>query len=217
MIEFLEMPAGNILGFRVEGPIDKEDVRRTFDLLVGETDRRGRMQMYAEIEGFDVRDISADAVREDIRLWLKHPELLPQIEKAALVTDAGWIRKIFDVECFLIPTLEGRSFGPGGRDRALRWLMTDQREPERLDITFSELVETSVLKFAGGFALGLLTAGLFGSRQRKAVGTAVLTGAVAGGIPLGLKVLNNNRRLLGCPAATDDGTGPVPEVAGDDR
>ena len=90
-------------------------------------------------------------------------------------------------ECGLIPTLEGESFSFGQEAVAKEWLKTDQREANRLDITFAELAETSTLKVASGFALGLLTAGLFSKMQRKNIGKAVLLGTVAAGVPLGIR------------------------------
>lgn len=61
----------------------------------------------------------------------------------------------------------------------------------------SEFAETATLKAAEGFALGLLTASLFSRKQRKNIGLAVMVGAVAVGIPVGIRVLNNNRILVG--------------------
>ena len=61
----------------------------------------------------------------------------------------------------------------------------------------TKLAETSTLKFAGGFALGMLTAGLLSTTQRTKLGKAIMIGTIAAGIPLGIKVINNNRQLLG--------------------
>ena len=67
---------------------------------------------------------------------------------------------------------------------------------EKNGFNFRELARNNVLKVAGGFALGLLAANLMGKKTRKNVGKAVLVGSVAAGIPLGIKVLNNNRKLV---------------------
>jgi uncharacterized membrane protein YebE (DUF533 family) len=96
----------------------------------------------------------------------------------------------------LIPTLTGETFSSDKKNKALEWLRTDQRAPSRMDITVAEFAETATLKAAGGFALGLLTASLFSEKQRKNIGWTLLAGGVAAGIPLAIKVLNNNRKLL---------------------
>lgn len=196
MIEVLEMKDEDILGFKVNGRIEKEELKDVFKMFEDKMANNGKVKFYTEIEEFGIKDMSLDAVKEDIKFWFQHPGMLPNFEKVALVTDKDWVKRIFEVECALIPTLEGETFSLDKKDEAIKWLKTDQREKSRIDLTFSELVETSTLKFAGGFAIGLLTAGLFGKKQRKTLGTAVLFGTVASGIPLGLKILNNNRQLL---------------------
>lgn len=131
-----------------------------------------------------------------IRFWLKHPAMLFNFEKIALVTDSKWIKKIFEIECALIPTIEGKGFSVVEKYLALDWLKTDQRKKSRMDVTFAEFVETSTLKFASGFGIGLLAAGFFGDKQRRNIGFGVLAGTIFFGLPLGIKVLNNNRQLI---------------------
>lgn len=170
MIKILDMKDENILGFKVDGKIEKDDLQDVFKLMEKKAGNNGKVQFYAEIKGFGLNDFSMEALKEDIKFWFKHPGIIPSIDKAALVTDMKWIEKAFDVECALIPTLTGESFSSDKKDEALEWLKTDQREPSRMDLTFSELAETSMLKFAGGFALGLLTAGLIGKSDDRGFG-----------------------------------------------
>lgn len=197
MIEILDINDKNILGYKIDGKIEKTDLQQVFSSLENKVKNNGKVKFYAEIKNFGAGDLTAEILKEDIKFWLEHPLIIPNIAKAVVVTDSDWIKTMFDVECALIPTLEGESFSFGEEEKALEWLRTDQREASRLDITFAELAETSTLKFAGGFALGLLTAGLFTEKQRKKIAAAILLGSFAAGIPLGLKVLNNNRQLLG--------------------
>lgn len=196
MINVLDMKDEGVLGFKVDGKIEKSDLQNVFKLIEDKSESNGKMKFYMEIKDFGIQDLTADAIKEDLKFWFKHPGILPNFEKVALVTDKKWVEKIFEIECALIPTLEGKSFSTEEKYMALDWLKTDQREASRVDLTFTELVETSTLKFAGGFALGLLTAGLFREKQRRNVGGAILLGTIAAGIPLGIKVLNNNRQLL---------------------
>ena len=197
MIETLDIKDENILGYKIDGKIEKTDLQHVFSSLENKVKNNGKVKFYAEIKNFGAGDLTTEILKEDIKFWLEHPLIIPNIEKAVVVTDSDWIKTMFDVECALIPTLEGESFSFGEEEKALEWLRTDQREASRLDITFAELAETSMLKFAGGFALGLLTAGLFTEKQRKQMAAAILLGSFAAGIPLGIKVLNNNRQLFG--------------------
>ena len=196
MIEILEIKDENTIGFSLDGKIEVTDIKRVFEELEKAAANNGKLRVYAEVRNFNLSDMSSEALKEDIKSWLKHPGLIPMIEKAVLVTDTPWLKTGFDIECALIPTMTGESFSFDEKDEAVQWLNTDHRAKSRMDLTISEFAETATLKAAGGFALGLLTASLFSEKQRKNIGWAVLLGGIAAGLPLGLKVLNNNRKLL---------------------
>lgn len=196
MIKTLDIKDENILGYKIDGKIEKTDLQHVFSSLENKVKNNGKVKFYAEIKNFGAGDLKAEILKEDIKFWLEHPLIIANIEKAVVVSDSDWIKTMFDVECALIPTLEGESFSIGEEEKALEWLRTDQRETSRLDITFAELAENNALKFAAGFALGLLTAGLFTEKHKKRMAAAVLLGSFAAGIPLGIKVLNNNRQLF---------------------
>jgi len=201
MIELLEMNTENTLGYRIDGEINKADMKRVFDVIEQKMETSGQLNFYAEVKNLNVAEVSPDALFEELRRLIRHPSTLVNFKKGVLVTDIHWLKKAFEVECRLIPTMTGKSFSFGEEEDALEWLRTDQREGKRLDITFEEMVETSALKVAGGFALGLLTAGLMNRSQRKAVSLGVLAGTVLAGLPLAIKVLNNNRQLFECAEA----------------
>jgi len=197
MIEILDLKAEDTFGYRLEGSVEKGDMTKAYDEIERKMERAGKLNFYMEVRSLHFSDFSKDALVEEIRRILRHPSILVNVAKGALVTDIGWLKKAFEVESALIPTFTGKTFSFGEEALALEWLKTDQREGHRLDITLPEMVETSALKVAAGFALGLLAAGIFNSRQRKAMGLGVLAGTFIVGIPLGIKVLNNNRQLLG--------------------
>jgi len=198
MIELLDLNTENTLGYRIDGKIDKADMERVFDVIEQKLEDSGQLNFYAEVKSLNVAEVSPDAIFEELRRLIRHPSTLVNIRKGVLVTDIPWLRRAFEVECSLLPTLTGKSFSFGEEKQALEWLRADQREGKRLDITLEELVETSVLKVAGGFALGLLAASLMNRSQRKAVSLGVMAGAVFAGLPLAIKVLNNNRQLFEC-------------------
>ncbi|MCB1023382.1 MAG: STAS/SEC14 domain-containing protein, partial [Acidobacteria bacterium] len=136
MIKILEMDDVHTLGFRVDGKLDRADVKRIFDSFEKSLREKEDIKIYMEIENTNLGDISAGAYKEDIKFWLRHPALLPYFRKAALVTDSAWIERIFAIECALIPTLEGEGFPFEEKDEALKWLRTDQRAESRMDITY---------------------------------------------------------------------------------
>lgn len=197
MIEVIDLKDKNIFGLRLDGKFDKEDVKRVFDALIEKVKGKKRFQIYYEIRNFELGSISREMIETEFGYLYKHPEIIANMEKAALVSDVEWLKKIAATEFALIPTMTGKTFSFDEKDEAMKWLRTDQRKQSRMDITFSELAENNVLKFSAGFALGLLAADLFSKNQRKNLGAAILFGTFAAGIPLGIKVLNNNRQLLG--------------------
>ena len=196
MIELLDVKAEDTFGYRIDGKIEKADMEMVFDRVERKMETSGQLNFYAEVKSLNVADVAPDALVEELRRLIRHPSMLVNIRKGVLVTDIPWLKKAFEVECALIPTLEGASFSFGEEEQALEWLKTDQREGSRLDITVTEMVETSALKVAGGFALGLLAAGVMSTRQRKALSLGVIAGTIFAGLPLAIKVLNNNRQLL---------------------
>lgn len=196
MIEILQTGDENIFGLSIEGRVEADDVERVFGAMKGAGGDDGKLRFYVEARNVGVTDISAEAVKEDLRWWLRNPGFISRMEKAVLVTDSRWLKRLFQVECALIPTLTGKAFSSAEKAEAMEWLRADQRAASRIDLTLSELVETATLKAAGGFALGLLLADLFSRAQRKRIAGAILLVGFAAGIPLGIKVLNNNRRLL---------------------
>ena len=197
MIELLDLKTENTFGFRIDGHIDKADMVLTYDKIEKMNESGQKLNLYAEIKSMDLADVSMEAIKEEFRRLLQNPSILWNVSKGVLVTDIPWIQKAFEIECALIPTFTGKSFALGEEAAALEWLRTDQREGHRLDITVPEMVETSALKVVSGFAIGLLAAGLMNKKQRKALSLGVLAGTMIAGIPLAIKVLNNNRQLLG--------------------
>jgi hypothetical protein len=122
--------------------------------------------------------------------------MMTSLEKAVMVSDQGWLRKIFTLEMALIPTINGKAFTQDNADEALEWLRKDHRAASQMDLVFSEFIEYGTLKAVGGFGIGLLAADMLSSSSRRKVGLAMLAGGIIVGIPMGLRVLNNNRKLL---------------------
>ena len=207
MIEIIDIKEENIFGLRLDGKFDAADVKRIFAGLTEKVEGKGKFKLYYEVKNLDLSEISQEMFGEEFKFLYKNPSVIANMEKAALVTDVEWLKKIVAVEFALLPTLTGKSFSFNQKDEAMNWLKTDQREGKRMDLTVSELVQNNALKVGGGFALGLLTANLMSKKTRKNVGKAVLAGSVAAGIPLGIKVLKNNRKLVMSNNWTEENVG----------
>ena len=218
MIEIIDIKKENIFGLRLNGKFDAQDVKNIFTRLAEKIKGKGKFKLYYEINNLDLSNVSREMIGVEFKFLYKNPTFIANMEKAALITDLEWLKKIAAVEFALIPTLTGKTFSFAEKDEAMKWLKTDQREGKRLDLTFGEFAQSNALKVGGGFALGLLAANFLSKSNRKNVGKAVLVGSVAAGIPLGIKVLNNNRKLVMSNNWTEenvgDQTGKVAVVTG---
>lgn len=196
MIKILDIKDENILGYSFDGKIAAEDVELVWKHMEEKITAGGKIRLYAEAREWNVSDITVAAVVKDLRLWLRHPGVITRIEKAAFVTDSGWLKGVFDVECSLIPTLEGAAFSFEDKAWALDWLRSGRAEVDEVNIKWAELVEIGILRSAAGIGFGLLAADLFGGRKRRAVGWTLLLGSLAAGIPLGLKFIKKNKEMI---------------------
>ncbi|HJS50484.1 MAG TPA: STAS/SEC14 domain-containing protein [Pyrinomonadaceae bacterium] len=197
MIEVINTFDNRIVGFRFDGGINRDDMERFYDALEAKMENDQKVKVYAEVKSLSLGNITWDAIKEETRRLLNHPAILANLAKAVVVTDLPWVKREFAVETALLPTLEGKSFSFGEEDKAVEWLRADQRASQRLDLTESEMTQVAFFKSAAGFGLGLLAAGLFTKEQRRNLGLGVLLGSVIFSLPISIKVLNNNRQLLG--------------------
>lgn len=218
MIEIIDIKEEKVFGLRLDGKFDVADVKRIFAELSEKVKGKGKFKLYYEIKNLDLSNVSQEMFVEEFKFLYKNPAVIANMEKAALVTDIEWLKKIAAVEFAVIPTLTGKSFSFSEKDEAMNWLKTDQRAGKRMDLTFNELAQNNFLKVAGGFALGLLAANWMSRKTRKRLGKAALAGSLAAGIPLGIKILNNNRKLIAGERWTEenvpDQTGKIAVVTG---
>jgi SpoIIAA-like len=196
MIEKINTFDKDIVGFRIDGRVDKSDIDLVYDTLDSKTSSGEKIKAYMEVKNLSLGDISWAAIKEELSRIFKNPSSLVNLSKAAIVTDIPWLKPEFAVERAFIPTLEGETFHFGEEDKAVEWLRTDQRASQRLDLTESEMTQVAFFKSAAGFGLGLLAASLFTKEQRRNLGLGVLLGSVIFSLPISIKVLNNNRQLL---------------------
>jgi len=196
MIETTDFIGENIIGLKINGRFTAEDVARVFRQISSKFEDFPRIRLFYEVTDFDIRDVTFDIISEEFAYLFNHPGLMASLEKAVMVTDQSWLRKIFTVEMALIPTITGKAFTKDQADEALEWLRKDHRAASQMDLVFSEFIEYGTLKALGGFGIGLLAADLLSSSSRRKLGLAALGGGILIGIPMGIRVLNNNRRLI---------------------
>src|SRR5688500_7315440 len=197
MIEVINPFDNDIVGFRFDGGIDRADMERFYDALESKMENNKKVMVYAEVKSLSLGNVTWDAIKEETRRLLNHPAILANLAKAVVVTDLPWVKREFAVETALLPTLQGKSFSFGEEDKAVEWLRADQRKGRLLDLTDPVMPQVAFFKSAAGFGLGLQAASLFTKEQRRILGLGELLGSVIFSLPISIKVLNNNRQLLG--------------------
>ncbi len=117
MIEILNIPAEHVIGIKITGKINKEDIERVIEptsRAMEATDRR--LGVYVEL--IDWGGISLEALFEDIKFGLPN---LRRFAKKAVVTDKTWVAMLAEVGRFF-PGIEVRTFSFEEKDLALQWI-----------------------------------------------------------------------------------------------
>ena len=193
MIEVTESHEAKIMGFRVEGGIEKSDIDRMAALFLERTQAGKSLRFYLDATDLRLDEISGRAVWEDLTTALRHPAMVANMEKFALISDENWLRRGFEADAALFPTMTGKAFASGETEAAKRWLRVDEAAPPQVPMNWNDLIRYATVKAVGGIAIGLLVAGYFGDKTRQRVGWAALLGAFAVGVPMWLQVLKGDR------------------------
>lgn len=121
MIEPIPLPIDNVVGFRIDGKINAEDVSRITDVIEARLKRHPKLRVYAEVKRFS--GMSVEAFLKDITFSLRH---LKDFEREAIVSDAAWLKKLANIGDRIFPSIEVRHFSVSEKDEALKWII-DQK------------------------------------------------------------------------------------------
>lgn len=121
MITSLDI-AHNVVGYRVDGKVEKDDVDRVFQDLDRRLEEKGRIRVYAEVDSFS--GMSLDALWHDLRGGIKRWGEISKIDKAALVTDVEWLRKVAVVEDKVLAGVHVRVFSKEDQPQARLWVQS---------------------------------------------------------------------------------------------
>jgi len=117
MMELVELDDDRVVGVRIDGGIDDDEMKRLWDEIEVRLERHDRLRVYVEVERMG--RIGPEALVEDIRRGLRH---FRRFERKAVVADARWmtvLAKLFDP---LVPSLDVRVFPTADRDQAIAWV-----------------------------------------------------------------------------------------------
>lgn len=120
MLELLPSPGPDVVAFRVSGKVTAEDVETAWASLDAALDEAETIGLYAEIVGLG--GVTLDGLVKDLAMGLKQIGQLRRFARYAVVSDAGWLRAVADVEGKLLPGIEIRTYTPEEKDAAMAWL-----------------------------------------------------------------------------------------------
>lgn len=118
MIEPIPLPVDNVIGIRIDGKINADDVSRITDVIEARLERHSKLRVYVEVERFS--GMSVEAFFKDVAFSLRH---IRDFEREAIVSDTAWLEKLATIGDRLFPSIEVRHFSKSEKDEALRWIV----------------------------------------------------------------------------------------------
>lgn len=118
---FKVIPNGtNRLDIEMSGKLDTEDMRVALDELENKSKNIEKCKMLYEIIDFHIPSLGAIGV-EFSRLPAMFG-LMKKFDRAAVLTDKAWLKKVSELEGVLYPGLEIRAFNRDQKAEAEAWL-----------------------------------------------------------------------------------------------
>jgi hypothetical protein len=102
---------------RYAGSLAADEIEAMRSQLKDVVSSHGRVRLLMEYGDVDIGRIEPKAMWED----LKNTDLMPYIDKVAVVADQGWLQKAASL-ADLFPGVSVEAFGLGRRDEALSWV-----------------------------------------------------------------------------------------------
>jgi len=116
MIELIPTNADNVIGCKIDGNINTEDIVRIAEYIEDKFIKNKKLRIYVEV--IKLEGISLEALFKDLKLGIKH---FNDFDKKAIVTDKEWIKKVAAIADKIFPNIEVRCFSFEDREKALEW------------------------------------------------------------------------------------------------
>ncbi len=116
----IEANGPNRLDLELSGKLDAEEMRSALDELMMQSNGIEHGKMLYRITNFDLPTLGAIGVELS-----RIPELFRMVshfDRAAVLTEKEWIKKVSEIEGALIPGLEIKAFGLDEEAEAEAWL-----------------------------------------------------------------------------------------------
>ena len=123
---------GALLVLELSGTLVLRDLERALPMLKDELADRGSSALLIDLS--ELAGTALTAVARDLVFGAGLVGDLIGIERAAVVADPRWRRRLADVKTALQPDVEVRAFALGQRARAERWARDGVERPRSADV-----------------------------------------------------------------------------------
>lgn len=127
MLDIIASP-DHVGAYRLTGTLTERDIAGIIADIETRFGRHEKIGVLIELAGLD--DVTLRAVLRDLRYGLGKMTQLRRFPREAVVTDAGWVRRLVAIANPLVPFVELRSFPPGDLDRAMAWVAEIEGGPD---------------------------------------------------------------------------------------
>ena len=117
MVEIISVDGENIIGCRIEGKIDTDDINKLKSITEEKLKNKKKLRVYVEV--INLGGISFEAFFEDLKLAFRH---YSDFEKKAVVTNYEWVKKITPITNRIFRGVETKCFSFEEKDDAIKWL-----------------------------------------------------------------------------------------------
>jgi hypothetical protein len=118
MIELMSIGSDEVIAYRIKGRVETDEFERIAGFIEEKLKTHNKLRAYAEIE--DLEGMSLEAFLKDLKFGLKNHN---RFDKAVVVTDKQWIRKVVRIEEKLFPWIEMKYFPFAEKQQAVDWIM----------------------------------------------------------------------------------------------
>ena len=122
MLQSIEMPRDDMVGFEAKGKVTAEDYQSILHPLVDDARAQGRRIRFLFHLGRDFEGFTAGAGWEDFKLGFRH---MRTFERCAVVTDVDWVAHASRFFGAMIPC-PVKVFANAAIDEAKHWLASDE-------------------------------------------------------------------------------------------
>lgn len=119
MIDIIPTNTDNVVGCKVDGKINTEDIEKLANYIEDKLLKNKKLRIYVEVAKLE--GISLEALFKDLKLGIKH---FSDFDKKAVVTDKAWMKKVAAIADKIFPNIEVRCFSFEEKEKALEWAKT---------------------------------------------------------------------------------------------